>query len=424
MRNESNIGRPTIGNSRPIGGNPNRPPNQGNSNSIWLAAAAILSVLILALAVLNFQKYGVFGDDDEESEEAANPEKESESEPTERIEPTQGRASDQFPDSSQLQTLVSQDGTSWVVGHQEDFKYRISGAVPSEEIKQSISESVTNSYGTNSDAVKNELVVDPNLPDAAWLAGSPEIVRAIPFTLVDGAFAINDKNTNLSGQAQNQEQIASVVAAAETAGLPEVKSSIEIVDRRLATIIANADDGELEIFGTVPSQRVVDQIVEDSTNLYGEGNVKQNLAVDEGTFARFGVLELGKSSIGVFYPLGDYTYRLEQGQVTVDIEGGVLFSPGSSSLSPEIREGLKGLPGYISRRSTRPVTVAGHSDNTGDPAENQTLSQARADAVKKYLVDNGAPDATITAEGRGEQAGDTPEERTRNRRVEIAIGGV
>ena len=424
MRNESNIGRPTIGNSRPVGGNPNRPTNQRNSNSIWLAAAAILSVLILALAVLNFQKYGVFGGDGEESEEAATPEKESESEPTEQLEPTQGSAGDQFPDSSQLQALVNQDGTSWVVGHQEDFKYRISGVVPSEEAKVAISKSVAESYEDTGDAVKNELTVDPNLPDSSWLAGSAQFVRAIPFTLIDGAFAINDQSTNLSGQAQNQEQIDSVITAAETAGLPEVKSSITIVELRPPTIIANAENGKLDLVGAVPSQRLIDQIVADATTLYGEGNVNQNLAVDEGTFARFAVSKFSETTLGAFEPLGDYTFRLEQGGATVNIEGGVLFPPGNSQLNAETQRNLSRLPPFISARATRPVSVIGHTDNTGDPTENQKLSQDRADAVKKYLVENGAPEKTITAEGQGEQPGDSPEERAKNRRVEIVIGTI
>jgi OOP family OmpA-OmpF porin len=65
--------------------------------------------------------------------------------------------------------------------------------------------------------------------------------------------------------------------------------------------------------------------------------------------------------------------------------------------------------------------VEGHTDSTGADAYNQALSERRANAVLKYLVDAGVPAARLSARGFGESEpvadNDTAEGRAQNRRV-------
>jgi len=79
-----------------------------------------------------------------------------------------------------------------------------------------------------------------------------------------------------------------------------------------------------------------------------------------------------------------------------------------------------GAPGAI---------VTGHTDSVGENDYNQTLSEARADAVVEALRTAGVS-STLTAEGRGEaepvapnevDGQDYPAGRQLNRRVEIVI---
>jgi outer membrane protein OmpA-like peptidoglycan-associated protein len=69
------------------------------------------------------------------------------------------------------------------------------------------------------------------------------------------------------------------------------------------------------------------------------------------------------------------------------------------------------------------VNVEGHTDNTGKPSKNKTLSQQRADAVKSAVVKQGVSADRMTTKGWGQDKpladNRTEEGRTKNRRVEI-----
>jgi len=71
------------------------------------------------------------------------------------------------------------------------------------------------------------------------------------------------------------------------------------------------------------------------------------------------------------------------------------------------------------------IRIEGHTDNTGKPDQNMTLSQQRADAVAKWLTDHGIAADRIKTQGFGdskpEVANDTPEHKQQNRRTEFHV---
>jgi len=70
-------------------------------------------------------------------------------------------------------------------------------------------------------------------------------------------------------------------------------------------------------------------------------------------------------------------------------------------------------------------SVAGHTDNIGSSEYNQTLSEARANSVKTYLLNKDVPESSVIVTGYGEDkpiaTNDTAEGRQKNRRVEFQI---
>jgi outer membrane protein OmpA-like peptidoglycan-associated protein len=73
------------------------------------------------------------------------------------------------------------------------------------------------------------------------------------------------------------------------------------------------------------------------------------------------------------------------------------------------------------------LAVEGHTDNVGGDEINQKLSEKRAETVRGYLVQQGLPDANVTAQGFGKTApvadNSTAAGRQQNRRVEIVVSG-
>lgn len=115
----------------------------------------------------------------------------------------------------------------------------------------------------------------------------------------------------------------------------------------------------------------------------------------------------------------------------------VLFPSGSDVLEPEGREQMNALAAAIVELSREIpsdinwiIRVDGHTDNvplsgTGQFVDNWQLSTDRAAAVVRYLVEQGAPTNHLAATGFGEfqpiDAGDSPEARARNRRIELKL---
>lgn len=100
---------------------------------------------------------------------------------------------------------------------------------------------------------------------------------------------------------------------------------------------------------------------------------------------------------------------------------GILFDTDSDKLRPESSAVLDDLVAVA--KAEKKLTVEGHTDNTGTPARNQTLSEQRAAAVVKYLVAHGVAADHLVAKGFGAtvpvSTNETSLGRSQNRRVEV-----
>ena len=105
--------------------------------------------------------------------------------------------------------------------------------------------------------------------------------------------------------------------------------------------------------------------------------------------------------------------------------GDILFDNGQPSLNAEGLRTLQRLAEFMILNKGRTIAIEGFTDNAGSDRYNQDLSETRANAVRRSLVDAGIGTDRITARGYGNESpiatNDTAAGRSWNRRVEIVI---
>jgi len=74
---------------------------------------------------------------------------------------------------------------------------------------------------------------------------------------------------------------------------------------------------------------------------------------------------------------------------------------------------------------TLKIQINGHTDNSGKPTDNITLSENRARAVTTFLIARGIVATRLVAKGWGDTKpvadNSTPEGRAKNRRTELTV---
>jgi OOP family OmpA-OmpF porin len=116
----------------------------------------------------------------------------------------------------------------------------------------------------------------------------------------------------------------------------------------------------------------------------------------------------------------------EQGMLDAALADRIIeFESGKATLADSGKAILDQMSAVLLRLKDKKVEVIGHTDNAGSRAGNLSLSQARAEAVKAYIVGRGvnADMVAVSGEGPDRPVADnrTPEGRARNRRIEFKV---
>ncbi len=115
------------------------------------------------------------------------------------------------------------------------------------------------------------------------------------------------------------------------------------------------------------------------------------------------------------------------GKVYVRLASKLLFASGSTAIDPEGRKALSDLARAIEDEVGFEIVVEGHTDDvafnaSSSPKNNWELSVLRATAVVEVLTESSSlKPEVLTAAGRSEYHPRDPQDRNRNRRIEVVI---
>lgn len=103
----------------------------------------------------------------------------------------------------------------------------------------------------------------------------------------------------------------------------------------------------------------------------------------------------------------------------------ICFDSDKSDLLPQYRVKVDRLVAYLKQHPSENISLAGHTDNTGNNAYNMRLSKERVNTIKNYLMQKGIAEKRIIEAGYGSRkpikTNSTEEGKWQNRRVECKI---
>lgn len=115
------------------------------------------------------------------------------------------------------------------------------------------------------------------------------------------------------------------------------------------------------------------------------------------------------------------------GKIYVSMEAKLLFASGKTNVNPEGKSALIDLAKVLETTEDIDIVVEGHTDSdamnsSAHPQDNWELSVLRATSVVKIMLGNSKMDPTnIMAAGRSEYHPVDPNDKAKNRRIEIII---
>ena len=205
----------------------------------------------------------------------------------------------------------------------------------------------------------------------------------------------------ISGEMEKPTWYSTVLALIPTVGL--VESPLVEID---------AGSSRIKLTGIVFGEQQRDAIMVDATQAIGAPfeleasiDIRQQVIVDENP------------------EVAAVRKRIEELLRTTRIQ----FRINTAVLVPLSKQVLDDVYVVLKEMPDLQIEVQGHTDNTGSNAMNRRLSQARADAVRDYLIEKGLKAGNLTAIGYGPTrpvaTNTTLEGRIMNRRVVFSLKG-
>ena len=170
------------------------------------------------------------------------------------------------------------------------------------------------------------------------------------------------------------------------------------------------------------------------SNLQTDGTGNYLITLPEGKDYAFTVKRRGylffSENFALSHDHGDTAYTIDiplqplEANATMTLKN-IFFDPNKYNLMPESDAELDQIVELMADNPTLKIQINGHTDNSGNAADNITLSENRARAVTTYLIARGIAATRLAAKGWGDTKpvadNSTPEGRARNRRTELTV---
>jgi outer membrane protein OmpA-like peptidoglycan-associated protein/uncharacterized protein YidB (DUF937 family) len=247
-----------------------------------------------------------------------------------------------------------------------DGKVTYSGRVHDENTQSAITSALKAAFGENN--VSGSLDVDPNVKRTNWLPHLDDLLAALKTPGVD--FSLNGDAINVGGW----------LSAAQRQSLTD------------------------RLHGIFGATSMIGSLGDAATDAVRAANEK------------------ALSALGAIGTSGSTPTALVQAMNLAIIN----FPTGSAQIPADDMPIIRKSADAIRRAPAgSKIEIGGHTDNTGDPAGNVALSEARANAVKSALVASGVNADMLTTRGYGDTKpranNDTEYGRFQNRRIEYAV---
>jgi OmpA-OmpF porin, OOP family len=177
--------------------------------------------------------------------------------------------------------------------------------------------------------------------------------------------------------------------------------------------------------GTNRYKAVYDQVSRYLKELNPAGfnqNVKRIVPYDEAVNLSF-LKQIANIDAGATYTT-DYSKKATS--VVASGEWRINFDVGRATIRPEGKDVLEQIYNLLIQAEDSKLELVGHTDNSGTQEGNYSLSTARGEAVKNYLIQKGIPATRfqkVDGKGQDEPIADnnTPAGKAQNRRVVISL---
>lgn len=278
----------------------------------------------------------------------------------------------------------------------------------------------------------------PELPDV------PTIQGVLDAELEGLAASAEGRVVTLTGVVPDQATADALVAlAADQPNVDSVDNQLEIAPSAEAAVTATAAQVSIVLEGTVPDEATRDAIVAKAVEVYSEAQVDDQLVVDDSAGPPVAITLAGSMTDPVLYGQVEAAFAELDGVELADSSGFTLeessdleaslnglepiqFASGSAIVQPESEAILDEAAELLTANPDVALEIGGHTDSLGGDEANQTLSEARAQAVLDALVERGVTN-DLSAVGFGERRlkvspdGDDPAAQQENRRIEFRI---